>query len=126
MFRQRAISEAKFRRISRFVDRVNDSTSIEGPQSAHMAQDSDDLTNLNGGTRTVLSDDPMAMRRPSPLTATLHTGPSCPCRQSRSWPLAASHTRTVLSDDPMAMRRPSPLTATLHTGLTCRRRQSRS
>src|SRR5437588_677996 len=29
-------------------------------------------------TRTVLSDDPLTMRRPSPLHATLVTPPSCP------------------------------------------------
>ena len=66
-------------------------------------------------TFTVSSSDPLAIRFPSGLKATLSTSPVCPFRVKVSWPVDASQTLTVLSWDAVAIRFPSRLNATWDT-----------
>jgi hypothetical protein len=72
--------------------------------------------------RTVLSDEPDAIRLPSGEKATDKTQPVCPVN---GWPSGApvseSQMRTVLSDEPDAIRLPSGEKATDETKPVCPR-----
>src|SRR5262245_39257485 len=61
--------------------------------------------------RTTPSKPPEATRRPSTLSATVHTPPACPSRTPRHEPLDTSHSRTVVSNPALARTRASPLRA---------------
>jgi len=70
-------------------------------------------------TRTVLSYEPDASRRPSCEKATDQTQDVCPSSARWGAPVSVSHTRTVLSSEPDASRRPSCEKATDLTEDVC-------
>ena len=77
-------------------------------------------------TRIVPPAEPLAIRCPSGLHATLLTLSPSPRKTASSAPLSASQTRIVWSAEPLTMRRPSAVYATLLTGPSCPRKTPKS